>query len=119
MCSPNELVCSGSFGDFSDLSILNNFLPLCLGSGLARPALPRPGLSAARTGVPICHWRSEHTCDDLNWSPLKFAKPRGGFGIFRLQMKIINVRANDYGQYICEGRNSLGVHSAYVTLYGE
>ena len=34
-------------------------------------------------------------------------------------MKIINVQANDYGEYICEGRNKLGIGRAFVTLYGE
>ena len=39
--------------------------------------------------------------------------------MFRLQMKIINVQANDYGDYICEGRNKLGVNEAIIRLYGK
>ena len=34
-------------------------------------------------------------------------------------MKIINVQANDYGEYICEGTNKLGVDGAEVKLYGK
>lgn len=35
------------------------------------------------------------------------------------QMTIINVQANDYGNYICEGRNRMGHHGGKVHLYGE
>ncbi|KAI0235520.1 Neural cell adhesion molecule 1-A [Lamellibrachia satsuma] len=33
------------------------------------------------------------------------------------QMTIINVQANDYGNYICEGRNRMGHHGGKVHLY--
>ena len=35
------------------------------------------------------------------------------------QLTIINVLGNDYGIFICEGRNDLGISRANVTLYGE
>ena len=34
-------------------------------------------------------------------------------------MKIINVQAKDYGDYICQGTNKLGVAEARVRLYGK
>ncbi len=34
-------------------------------------------------------------------------------------MKIINVQANDYGDYICEGVNKLGTGQAIVNLFGK
>ena len=37
----------------------------------------------------------------------------------RYQMKIINVQANDYGDYICEGVNKLGTGQAIVNLFGK
>lgn len=33
------------------------------------------------------------------------------------QLTIINVQANDYGDYKCEGRNRMGSHGGYVHLY--
>lgn len=36
-----------------------------------------------------------------------------------LQMVIRAVTANDYGDYICEGRNDLGTGEGRVTLFGE
>ena len=35
------------------------------------------------------------------------------------QMTIINVQANDYGNYKCEGSNRMGTHLGTVLLYGE
>ena len=34
------------------------------------------------------------------------------------QMTIINVQANDYGIYICEGTNRLGTDRVEITIYG-
>lgn len=36
---------------------------------------------------------------------------------FWFQLKILNVQANDYGKYVCEGSNKLGNHQAIVELY--
>ncbi|ELU05193.1 hypothetical protein CAPTEDRAFT_219970 [Capitella teleta] len=33
------------------------------------------------------------------------------------QLTIINVQANDYGEYLCEGENRLGFHEASVIVY--
>ena len=41
------------------------------------------------------------------------------FIVNRLQMKIINVQAKDYGDYICQGTNKLGIDEATVRLYGK
>ena len=38
---------------------------------------------------------------------------------FWFQLTIINVQGNDYGQYMCEGTNNLGVHRATISLYGK
>ena len=38
---------------------------------------------------------------------------------FCYQLTIINVQGNDYGDYVCEGSNRLGIQKATVKLYGE
>lgn len=35
------------------------------------------------------------------------------------QMTIINVRANDYGTYVCEGKNKLGGSQYNITVFGK
>ena len=35
------------------------------------------------------------------------------------QLTIINVQANDYGKYVCEGSNVLGAHKSEITVYGK
>jgi len=35
------------------------------------------------------------------------------------QMTIINVQANDYGIYVCEGSNSLGSDRVHIDVYGQ
>ena len=35
------------------------------------------------------------------------------------QLTIINVQANDYGEYVCEGENRLGYHQASLLVYGQ
>lgn len=35
------------------------------------------------------------------------------------QMVIRAVQANDFGDYICEGKNSLGVSEGWINLFGE
>lgn len=34
------------------------------------------------------------------------------------QLEVINVQANDYGKYVCRGKNSVGMHEAEIQLYG-
>ena len=34
------------------------------------------------------------------------------------QLTIINVRANDYGTYVCEGKNKLGGSQYNITVFG-
>ncbi len=35
-----------------------------------------------------------------------------------LQLEILNVQGDDFGDYTCEGSNNLGNGSAVVTVYG-
>ena len=35
------------------------------------------------------------------------------------QLIIINVQANDYGEYVCEGTNRLGTHKNKIIVYGK